>query len=51
MGSKFFNDLKAGLEDVVAYKKGKQALRSENIEFPAPPAEYKAKRHQKKSPK
>jgi len=41
--SKFFKDLKAGLEDVVIYKKGTLTLRSENIEIPAPPAEYSAK--------
>lgn len=41
--SKFFKGLKAGLEDVVAYKKGKMTLRTENIEIPAPPREYKAK--------
>jgi putative transcriptional regulator len=43
VSSKFFKDLKAGLEDVIAYKRGKQALRSESIEIPAPPTEYKAK--------
>lgn len=43
MANKFFNDLKAGLEDVVAYKKGKLDLRSEVIELPEPPAKYKAK--------
>jgi len=42
-GSKFFKGLKVGLEDVVAYKKGKLTLRSENIEIPVPPVEYKAK--------
>lgn len=41
--SKFFNDLKKGLEDVVAYKKGKLTLRSEFIEIPEPPMEYTAK--------
>lgn len=40
---KFFEDLKRGLEDVAAYKKGKLKLRSEIIEIPEPPAEYKAK--------
>lgn len=39
----FFNDLKSGLEEVIAYKQGKLTLRSENIEIPAPPAEYRAK--------
>jgi len=39
----FFKDLKAGLEEVIAYKKGKLKLRSEVIEIPAPPADYRAK--------
>lgn len=38
--SNFFKDLKNGLEEVVAYKKGKLHLRSETIEIPDPPAEY-----------
>ena len=33
---KFFNDLKEGLEEVIAYKKGKLTLRSELIEIPEP---------------
>jgi putative transcriptional regulator len=41
--SKFYNDLKASLKDAVAYKKGKISLRSETLEMPEPPAEYKAK--------
>lgn len=41
--SKFFKDLKDGLEDVNAYKRGKLTLRSELIEIPQPPADYKAK--------
>lgn len=40
---KIFKGLKAGLEDVVAYKKGKLRLDSESIEIPAPPADYKAR--------
>jgi putative transcriptional regulator len=40
---KFFKDLKAGLEDAIAYKKGKLNLRSEFIEIPEAPAEYKPK--------
>lgn len=43
VGSKFFKDLKTGLEDVVAYKKGKLTLRTENIEIPTPPVKYNAK--------
>jgi putative transcriptional regulator len=41
--SKFFDDLKSGLEEVVAYKKGKLTLRSEFIEIPEPPMEYTAR--------
>ena len=33
--SKFFKDLKKGLDDIVSYKKGKLTLRSELIELPA----------------
>lgn len=40
--SKFFKDLKAGLEEVVAYKEGKIKLRSKNIKMPKFPAKYKA---------
>lgn len=43
MKNKFFEDLKTGLEEVIAYKKGKLDLRSELIEIPEPPAQYKAK--------
>lgn len=43
MSSKFTKDLKAALEEVVAYKKGKLDLYSEYIEIPEPPAEYKPK--------
>lgn len=39
--SKFFKDLKKGLEDVVAYKKGKITLRSELVDIPKPPEKYK----------
>ncbi len=41
--SKFFHDLKKGLEEVVSHKKGKITLHSESIEIPQPPLEYKAK--------
>jgi len=37
----FFQDLKSGLEEVIAHKKGKLNLRSVAIEIPEPPAEYK----------
>ena len=41
--SKFFKQLKEGLEDVLAHKKGRLTLRSEEFEIPEPPAEYTAK--------
>jgi putative transcriptional regulator len=47
MGNKFFKDLKKGLEEVIAYQKGKLDLRSEEIEIPEPPAQYKAKQIKK----
>ena len=40
---KLFDDLKAGLEEVIAHEKGKIHLRSIAIEIPEPPAEYKPK--------
>ena len=40
---KFYKDLEEGLQDVIAYKKRKIHLRSESIEIPEPPAQYKAK--------
>ena len=39
----FFEDLKAGLEDAIAHEKGKLDLRSELIEIPEPPMQYKPK--------
>lgn len=41
--SKFYKDLKAGLEEALAYRQGKVKLYSEIIEVPEPPAEYRAK--------
>lgn len=41
--SKLFKGLKRGLEDALAYSEGKITLKSELIEIPAPPTEYKAK--------
>lgn len=41
--SKFYDDLKAGIEDIIAHKKGKLDLRTIEIEIPEPPAEYRAK--------
>lgn len=40
---KFFKDLKAGLEEAIAYEKGLLDLRSELVEVTDPPAEYKPK--------
>jgi putative transcriptional regulator len=40
---KFFEDLKEGFEDIIAYRKGKITLRTERIEIPEPPMEYTAK--------
>lgn len=40
---KFYKDLKKGLEEILEYKKGKIKLRSEIIEVPEPPTEYKPK--------
>jgi len=39
--SKLFEKLKAGLEDVIAYKQGKLNLRTEKIVLPDKPAIYK----------
>ncbi len=44
---KFFDDLKEGLEEAVAYEKGKVTLRSRSIELPNPPEQYSAKDVQK----
>jgi len=41
--SKFFKQLKEGLEEVLAHKKGKLSLHTEVIEIPEPPAEYTAR--------
>ncbi len=43
MKNKFFEDLKAGLEDAIAHDQGKLDLRTELIEIPEPPATYKPK--------
>ena len=43
MSSKFFKDIKTGLKDAIAHKKGKLDLRSVSIEIPEPPSEYQAK--------
>ncbi|NGX48828.1 MAG: Antitoxin HigA-2 [Candidatus Anoxychlamydiales bacterium] len=41
--SKLFEDLKEGLEEVVAYEKGKKKLRTRKIKVPKPPSQYTAK--------
>src|SRR3990167_9855764 len=41
--SSFFNELKASLEEIIAYKQGKLTLHSEYFEVPEPPKKYKAK--------
>ncbi|MEN9654170.1 MAG: hypothetical protein RL235_282 [Chlamydiota bacterium] len=41
--SKFFTQIKEGLEEALAHKKGKITLRTEVIEIPEPPEEYSAK--------
>jgi putative transcriptional regulator len=43
MNSKFYKDLKAGLDEYLEYLEGKIELRTTVIEVPEPPAEYKAK--------
>ena len=40
--SKLFKGLKKGLEEALAYTEGKLTLKSELIEIPEPPSEYKA---------
>lgn len=39
----FYEDLKEGFEDIIAYRKGKITLRSEKIVIPEPPRAYTAK--------
>ena len=41
--SKMFNDIKAGLEEAIEYRKGKIKLRSTTYDIPTPPSTYKAK--------
>ena len=41
--SKLFKGLKKGLEEALAHTEGKITLKSEVIEIPGPPAEYKPK--------
>lgn len=39
---KMFNLIKEGLEDAIAYEKGKVNLRTKEIDIPKPPKEYRA---------
>jgi putative transcriptional regulator len=43
MSKKIFNDLKAGLKEMVAYGQGKLDLQSEEIEIAEQPANYTSK--------
>ncbi len=38
-----YKDLKKGLEEIIAYKKGKITLKSELIEIPEPPERYSSR--------
>ncbi len=40
---KLYKDLKKGLEEIIAYKKGKITLKSEIIQIPEPPKAYTPK--------
>lgn len=40
--SKLFNAIKVGFKETIAHDQGKLDLRSELIEIPQPPAQYKA---------
>lgn len=37
---KFFDSLKAGLEEAIEHEKGKKTLRTRNVELPEPPVTY-----------
>ncbi|SRR3990167_7736909 len=41
---KLFDDLKKGLQDIIAHQEGKITLKSEFIEIPEPPKEYGPKK-------
>lgn len=41
--SELFDNLKKGLEEVVAFEKGKKRLRSKLVKAPKPPQKYTAK--------
>ncbi len=40
---KLYKDLKKGLKEIIAYKEGKLTLKSEIIQIPEPPKEYRAR--------
>jgi putative transcriptional regulator len=40
---KLYKDLKKGIEEIIAYKKGKITLQSEIFQIPEPPKAYNAK--------
>lgn len=44
---KFYDDLKAGMEDIIAYKEGKLALVTDTIYIPDAPKPYTAKQIKK----
>ncbi|MBS0655854.1 MAG: helix-turn-helix domain-containing protein [Verrucomicrobia bacterium] len=37
---KFFDDIKAGLEEAIEFEKGKTTLRTRTVELPTPPEQY-----------
>jgi putative transcriptional regulator len=39
---KFFDDIKAGLEEAIGFEKGKTTLRTRLVELPKPPEQYVA---------
>ena len=41
---KLFDELKQGLQDIIAHQEGKLTLKSEFIEIPEPPKEYSPKK-------
>ena len=40
---KFFDDIKAGLEEAIEFEKGKTTLRTRFVELPEPPKQYSSK--------
>ena len=39
---KFFDDIKEGLEEAIAFEQGKTTLRTRLVELPEPPVQYTA---------